>query len=378
MKLSREDMRNIRKLMVFAAILTFVLIYIQRILSGAAFVLGIFMPFIVGALIAFILNIPMSFFERLYVRLAKRKFRGLRIASMSTAVVAVLAVIAFVIVILVPQITSTIMEITRAIPLAIQEGFRKLEVLFAENPQIMQKISEMESFRVDWGAMIENVVNFLKNGISDVVVSTYVATGGIVSAVFDFFISFVFALYVLAQKERLANQFSRLMKVYLPSKVWDGVCHVLPILYTNFKNFITCQCLEAVILGSMFVVFMTLFGMPYAVLIGVVISVTALVPIVGAFIGCILGAFLILIISPMQAVIFVIMFLILQQIEGNLIYPRVVGSSVGLPALWVLVAVSVGGSLMGIPGMLIFIPLTSTVYTLLREGVRRREAQSEA
>ena len=378
MKLSREDMRNIRKLMVFAAILTFVLIYIQRILSGAAFVLGIFMPFIVGALTAFILNIPMSFFERLYVRLAKRKFRGLRIASMSTAVIAVLAVIVFVIVILVPQITSTIMEITRAIPLAIQEGFRKLEVLFAENPQIMQKISEMESLRVDWGAMIENVVNFLKNGISDVVVSTYVATGGIVSAVFDFFISFVFALYVLAQKERLANQFSRLMKVYLPSKVWDGVCHVLPILYTNFRNFITCQCLEAVILGSMFVVFMTLFGMPYAVLIGVVISVTALVPIVGAFIGCILGAFLILIISPMQAVIFVIMFLILQQIEGNLIYPRVVGSSVGLPALWVLVAVSVGGSLMGIPGMLIFIPLTSTVYTLLREGVRRREAQSEA
>ncbi len=378
MKLSREDMRNIRKLMVFAAILTFVLIYIQRILSGAAFVLGIFMPFIVGALIAFILNIPMSFFERLYVKLAKRRFCGLRIASMSTAVVAVLAVIAFVIVILVPQITSTIMEITRAIPLAIQEGFRKLEVLFAENPQIMQKISEMESFRVDWGTMIENIVNFLKNGISDVVVSTYVATGGIVSAVFDFFISFVFALYVLAQKERLARQFSRLMKAYMPSKIWNGMCHVLPILYTNFRNFITCQCLEAVILGSMFVIFMTLFGMPYAVLIGVMISVTALIPIVGAFIGCILGAFLILIISPMQAVIFVIMFLILQQIEGNLIYPRVVGSSVGLPPLWVLVAVSVGGSLMGVSGMLIFIPLTSTVYTLLREGVRRREAQSEA
>ena len=378
MKLSWEDMRNIRKLMVFAAILTFVLIYIQRILSGAAFVLGIFMPFIVGALIAFILNIPMSFFERLYVKLAKRRFCGLRIASMSTAVVAVLAVIAFVIVILVPQITSTIMEITRAIPLAIQEGFRKLEVLFAENPQIMQKISEMESFRVDWGTMIENIVNFLKNGISDVVVSTYVATGGIVSAVFDFFISFVFALYVLAQKERLARQFSRLMKAYMPSKIWNGMCHVLPILYTNFRNFITCQCLEAVILGSMFVIFMTLFGMPYAVLIGVMISVTALIPIVGAFIGCILGAFLILIISPMQAVIFVIMFLILQQIEGNLIYPRVVGSSVGLPPLWVLVAVSVGGSLMGVSGMLIFIPLTSTVYTLLREGVRRREAQSEA
>ena len=148
------------------------------------------------------------------------------------------------------------------------------------------------------------------------------------------------------------------------------MCHVLPILYTNFRNFITCQCLEAVILGSMFVIFMTLFGMPYAVLIGVMISVTALIPIVGAFIGCILGAFLILIISPMQAVIFVIMFLILQQIEGNLIYPRVVGSSVGLPPLWVLVAVSVGGSLMGVSGMLIFIPLTSTVYTLLREGVR--------
>ena len=177
------------------------------------------------------------------------------------------------------------------------------------------------------------------------------------------------------QKETLANQGERLMHAYLPEKFYQQTRKVLKLLYKNFSSFISSQCLEAVILGSLFVIVMSIFGFPYAVLIGTLIAVTALVPIVGAFIGCAVGAFLILVEDPLLAVGFVVLFLVLQQLEGNLIYPRVVGNSVGLPAIWVLVAVSVGGSLFGVVGMLIFIPITSTVYTLLREDVNERNAK---
>ena len=153
---------------------------------------------------------------------------------------------------------------------------------------------------------------------------------------------------------------------------------VCSMLYRNFSNFISGQCLEAVILGMMFVVTMTILGMPYAILVGMLISFTALIPIVGAFIGCFVGAFLILVDTPQKALWFIILFLLLQQIEGNLIYPKVVGSSVGLPAIWVLMAVSVGGSLFGIFGMLSFIPLVSTFYMLLRDDVNERNERKKA
>ena len=165
------------------------------------------------------------------------------------------------------------------------------------------------------------------------------------------------------------------MRAYLPEEINTKIQYVLKLLHKNFSSFISSQCLEAVILGTLFVIAMTIFGFPYAVLIGTLIAVTALVPIVGAFIGCAVGAFLILVEDPILAIGFVIMFLVIQQLEGNLIYPKVVGNSVGLPAIWVLVAVSVGGSLFGVVGMLIFIPITSTLYTLLREDVNERNAK---
>jgi predicted PurR-regulated permease PerM len=177
------------------------------------------------------------------------------------------------------------------------------------------------------------------------------------------------------QKEVLADQGKRLMSAYMPQKFFGQVMKVLGILYKNFSKFISSQCLEAVILGALFVLSMTIFRLPYALLVGSLIAVTALIPIVGAFVGCFVGAFLILVENPISALVFVILFLIVQQLEGNLIYPKVVGSSVGLPAIWVLVAVSVGGSLFGVVGVLVFIPITSTVYTLLREDVNERNSK---
>lgn len=373
MKLSHEDVRHIRRLMVFAALLVAAIVYIRYIISGTAILLNMFMPFVLGGLIAFILNIPTSFFERKISENGKRNIRGLRGISFLCALICILAVIAFVMIIILPQIVDTVAEITYIIPTAIQRGFAWLENVFSENPQILDTVKKIEGYEFNWAKIIENITSFLKTGITDVVSTTFLATGSIISYVFDFFISFVFAIYILAQKEKLKCQFTRLINAYLPEKIRGHIFHVLPLLYSNFKTFITCQCVEAIILGGMFVVTMTIFRLPYALLIGILIGVTALIPVMGAFVGCIVGALLILMVSPAQTLIFVILFLILQQIEGNLIYPRVVGGSIGLPAIWVLMAVSIGGSLMGVMGMLIFIPIVSTVYTLLKENIYYRE-----
>ena len=194
----------------------------------------------------------------------------------------------------------------------------------------------------------------------------------IISGVASFFISFVFACYILVQKEKLGKQVKKLMRAFMPED-WNNIFLALgSVVNKSFTNFFTGQCLEAVILGLMFLITMAIFRLPYALLISVLIAFTALIPIFGAFIGCGVGALLIFMVSPMKALIFIIMFLVLQQIEGNFIYPHVVGNSVGLPSIWVLVAVSVGGSLMGLAGMLIFIPLTAVVYTMLRGIVNRR------
>lgn len=205
--------------------------------------------------------------------------------------------------------------------------------------------------------------------------STFSVAKNIVSSVATFFIAFVFACYILLQKEKLSVQVRKILYAYLPEKKVGTVLAVCSLAYKTFSNFLTGQCVEALILGLMFFVTMSVIRLPYALLVGILIAFTALIPIFGAFIGCVVGAFLILMVAPVKALIFVVMFLVLQQIEGNLIYPKVVGNSVGLPSIWVLAAVSIGGSLMGVVGMLIFIPLVSVVYTLFRGDVYRRLAE---
>lgn len=220
--------------------------------------------------------------------------------------------------------------------------------------------------------MIDSIANLLKNGMNNFLSSTINVTMGIVSTVVNLAIGFVFAMYILLQKEKLGIQVRKAAYAIFPKKVVEYLEHVCTLSSRIFSSFITGQCIEAVILGSMFFVTMTIARFPYAMLIGVLIAFTALIPVFGGFIGCWVGFFLILMVSPLKAVMFLGLFLILQQIEGNLIYPHVVGSSVGLPAIWVLVAVTLGGNLMGIVGMLIFIPLVSVCYTLFREWVYDR------
>jgi predicted PurR-regulated permease PerM len=210
------------------------------------------------------------------------------------------------------------------------------------------------------------------NSVADIIQSTFSTAFSIFGGMIDFFLGFIFSIYILAEKEKLGSQIRKLMYAYLPEKVVSKILSVCSLSERTFSRFLSGQCLEAFILGSMFFIVMVIFQFPYALLISVLIGFTALIPIFGAFIGCVIGAFLILMVNPLTALLFILMFVILQQIEGNFIYPRVVGGSIGLPSMWVLVAVTVGGSTMGIAGMLIFIPMFSVLYTLLREAVNRR------
>ena len=237
------------------------------------------------------------------------------------------------------------------------------------NREIMDLVNQVEfnpNKAIQWGMSI------LGNGAGNFMNTTMTAVGSIVSVVTTFFIAFSFACYILFQKEKLHVQVRKVFFAFIPKRKAEVILEVCSLTYRTFANFLTGQCLEAVILGSMFVITLSILKMPYALLIGIIISFTALIPIFGAFIGCVLGCLLIFMVSPKQAILFILVFLILQQIEGNLIYPHVVGSSVGLPSIWVLAAVTIGGNLLGIIGMLVFIPLVSVLYTLFREYVYLR------
>ena len=241
-----------------------------------------------------------------------------------------------------------------------------MRTMFHDNREIMNWINSIE---FDWNKIMDTGVSFFTQGAGDVLDSTITAAKSIVSGLTTFFIAVVFAIYILLQKERLTRQCRTVIFAFMKKGRAEALLEVLSLTYKTFSSFLTGQCLEAIILGCMFLIVMTVLNLPYALLVGILIAFTALIPIFGAFIGCAVGAFLIFMVDPVKALIFVVVFLVLQQIEGNFIYPHVVGNSVGLPSIWVLAAVSVGGSLMGVVGMLIFIPIVSVIYALFREVV---------
>lgn len=371
-------MKKLRGLIVFTAFVLLAVIYVRDLVNVLHIAVGIIAPFLTGAAMAFVLNIPLCGIEKLLFRKQRKRLeRFQRPVSIVLTLISVLLVITFVIVTVVPQLGRTLVDLGNQIPTFINRTVTEVESLFASNPQILEGIEELNLTEMDWKNMLNSTIDFLKNGVGTMVLSTVNVASSIVSGVVNVFVALVFAIYILAQKEKLGRQFRRLFQAYLPEKVNRSFLKVCSLLYANFSRFITGQCLEAVILGSMFFVAMTIFRFPYALLVGVLIAFTALIPIVGAFIGCFVGTFLILVDDPAKAIWFIVLFLLLQQIEGNLIYPHVVGGSVGLPSIWVLAAVSVGGSMFGIMGMLVFIPFVSTVYSLLREDVNNRISFTE-
>ena len=372
MNLDKENIKKIRGLILFTAVLIAAFWQYKAVLSTVGIVLSIIFPFLLGGAIAFILNVPMSFIEKKLFKKENdndKKSGGARLISIILTILFVIGIIAVVVFVVFPKLGSTFLSLGKSIQEFILELQVWLEDIFENNKEIAKAI---ESIKFDWPKIVNSVISFFKVGAGSVLGSTVMMAKSIVSGLTTFAIAFVFAIYILLQKEKLHIQFNKVLYAYVKKDVADKVLSVCALTYKTFSNFLTGQCVEAVILGSMFVVTMSIFKLPYALLVGILIAFTALIPIFGAFIGLFVGAFLILVESPIKALIFVIMFLVLQQLEGNLIYPKVVGNSVGLPSIWVLAAVSIGGSLMGIVGMLIFIPIVSVVYALFRGHVYHR------
>lgn len=379
MNLNKDNMRKIKELIVFTIVILIGLWNYKLLFGAAKYLLGLIFPFLVGGAIAFILNVPMNFLEdKLFhnrrVRDKKAFQKMSRPVSLILTILLVIGIIALVMFVVIPELGKTFISLGRSVRLFIPEAQRFIEEAFSDNSEVRAWI---DGLNLDLDKIINSVVTFLRSSVTGFLNSTVSVVGSIVSGVTTFVIAFVFACYILLQKETLTRQVKKTLKAYLTDEMRERFLYVCSMTYRSFSNFLTGQCLEAVILGSMFFVTMNILRMPYSLLVGILIAFTALIPIFGAFIGCIVGAFLILVVNPWQSAAFVIMFLVLQQIEGNLIYPRVVGSSVGLPSIWVLAAVTIGGNLMGVVGMLVFIPLVSVVYNLFRENVNKRLAVKE-
>ena len=373
MDLSKISIKKIRELIVFTALLVVALWKFDVVLGVLKTIWDIIFPFVLGGAIAFLTNVPMSFLEKKIFENAKKKNKIVRKLkrpiSLILTIVLVVGVIALVMFGVIPQLTRTMGTLVTSINDFIPQMQSWIGDFFHNNQEIMNLVDQIEfdpDQAIKWG------ISFLGNGAGNMMNTTMSAVGSIVSGVATFFIAFSFACYILFQKEKLHVQIRKVFFAFLPRQKADAFLKVCSLTYRTFANFLAGQCLEAVILGSMFVVTLSILRMPYALLIGVLIAFTALIPIFGAFIGCAVGSFLIFMVSPQQAILFVIVFLVLQQIEGNLIYPHVVGESVGLPSIWVLAAVTIGGNLMGIVGMLVFIPLLSVLYTIFREFVYLR------
>ena len=371
MNISDEAVKKIRGLIIFAAIIIACFWKYDVVISVLAFIFHVIFPFVLGGAIAFVLNVPMNFIQRHLFpedKIEKRKVikKLARPLSMLIVLFCVIGIIELVMFVLIPQLGNTFANLGNSIQAFIPKIQKWAETLFHDNKEIMNWVNHLE---FDWNKIMNAGINFLKNGAGSVLDSTIMAAKSIVSGIATFFIAFVFAIYILLQKEKLSIQAKKVLFAFVRKGRAEATLEVLSLTYNTFSSFLTGQCVEAIILGCMFVITMSILRLPYALLVGIVIAFSALIPIFGAFIGCIVGAFLIFMVDPIKALIFIILFLILQQIEGNLIYPHVVGSSVGLPSIWVLAAVSIGGSLMGVVGMLIFIPIVSVVYALFREVV---------
>ena len=375
MDLNRNNMQKIALLIVFTIMLLVGLQNIGYIYLALKSFFRLVLPFVIGGTIAFILNVPMKCIERNLFREKYKKnplYKFRRLISLLLTLALLIAIISILSLLIIPQMAESILTVGSRISVATGKLINYLNTLAVTNPEL---VSELEDFAsnlrsIDWQKIGETVYNFFANG--NILGNTFSFASSVISGFTNFIIGTVFAIYLLLQKETLGGQFKRVVYSFFPEKHVDRFFEICQLASDTFSSFISGQCLEACILGSLFFIAMTLLRMPYALIISVLIAVTALIPVFGAFIGCGVGIFLILIVNPIQALWFLVLFLVLQQLENNLIYPHVVGGSVGLPSIWVLMAVTLGASTMGVIGMIINIPLFSVIYTLLKQSVRRR------
>lgn len=368
MKPEKLDWKTCLKIGVTIFLLYLCITYWPAATNLAGLLLGAASPLLVGCALAYVVNILMSCYERHYFPKSQKKAvkKSRRPVCMILAFLTLVAVIILVVMLIVPQLASCFEVILAGVP-----GILKKVVEFIEEYELLPEniIETLEN--VDWRSKIGQIAQVLTSGIGNVVNVVITAVSSVFSWLVSALMSFIFSIYLLTGKEKLGQQFRKLTHHYLKDSWVQKMEYVLDVVNDCFHKYIVGQCTEAVIIGVLCTIGMAILRLPYATMIGALVAFTALIPVAGAWIGGIVGAFMILTVSPVKAVFFVVFLVVLQQLEGNIIYPRVVGSSMGLPGIWVLTAVTVGGGVLGIPGMLLGVPLVAAVYRLIREDVNR-------
>ncbi len=359
------DTRQTKKILLgitYTVVLFFLLYRISDIFEISKNLLNIVKPFLIGAAIAFILSIPLNFLEK--------KFKNLK-----RPVSLILTFFIFILVILIlmflvgPKLIDTISTIINTIPMAIDNLHQLANKYNIDWTWIQNFITTAE---IDWQSLSNKALEIAKNSFGNLFTSTFGFVSEFVSSIISTIISFIFAAYILISKEKLSIQLKKLLYAFLPEKRVDQIIEIGKLTHKTFTSFFTFQCVECIILGFLFFITMVILRIPYALLISVLIAIMALVPIFGLCIAFFIACILIVMVEPIKVIVFAILFAILQQIEGNLIYPRVVGKSIGLPSIWVIFVITIGAKLMGIVGILLFIPLSSVIYTLISREVHNR------
>ena len=371
---NKLNYRKILEIVILGIICYWGLNHYEMIFKSISKIISVIMPFILGFIIAFILNVLMIRVEKVLNKFfTTNKFQIIkRIASIILSILILLGVLLLVVKLVIPEISNAIKLITTSLP----EVFETLEKWSKGDSGISLQLKSFFD-TVDVQSLTSEFSEFAKIGFTGVLGSTVDILSMFVNGIFNIIVGFVFAIYILMSKETLKRQTRKLLSACLPPRITNKIIEIATISRTTFTNFIIGQTIEAIILGSLCALGMKIFGFPYAPMVGTLVGITAFIPIIGAFIGGGIGAFMIMTVDPMQALLFIIYLVILQQIEGDLIYPRVVGSSVGLPSIWVLFAVTVGGGLWGIVGVLFSVPTLSVIYLLLKEYINNRSKSLE-
>lgn len=362
---------DIIKYLFIAGLIVLAIVNFDRLKNIFSYLLTISMPIILGFIIAYVLNIPMVMLEKLYFpnsdSIVIKKTR--RPVSILVSIIIITIVLIFILNLVIPQLISVFGRIIEIIPL-LANGIQNWVI---ENEEIFPPLAEfVETFQIDWQNIVTNMISIVNRFTTNIIETTLSTVGSVFSIVVNLFLSLMISLYVLMSKETLGRQFRILSETYLPERGHKGLMYVLEVTDYSFRHFITGEVLEALILGSLVTVGMWIFQFPYASMIGALTGVTALIPVLGAYISGAIGFIMIFVDSPIQALTFIVFIIVIQQLEGNLIYPRVVGGSIGLPGLWVLISITIGGGLLGIWGMLLAVPLVSTLFKLLKNDIEYR------
>jgi len=378
MELEKKPINKIIGMLTLLIVLYFVFNHWVDIIGILQRGYGLIFPFILGGCIAFILNIPMTFFNKKFSNVKGKKIgalirKGDTVISLVMSIIMIIGIVVLTSYIVMPQIIDT----AGVLPKTFENSMVEFHKWITSNSVLSSNIINwINNIQISWDSILNSVINNVKsrvfNGAGTMLLTTIGVATTFASAIVDFILGFVFAIYILLQKKKLGIQCKKILYAFLNREKADSILEVVELTSKTFSNFITGQCLESFILGIMFFITMTIFNFPYALVGSVIIACTSIVPVVGSIMGCVLVEFLIVMVNPGKAVMFLIVYIVIKQLEDNLIYPRIVGNSVGLPSIWVLFTITLGGKLMGIAGMIIFIPLFSVAYVLFRRMVYRK------